>query len=313
MSQYVPIRVSTLRGDQDIDFDTYIKINDKYVLYLRQGDSFEGERLKRLKEKKLQKMYILADNEENYRGYLAHNIELAYDPNSKKSIADRSAIVHGDQQSKSESVMESPADAAAYQEAKDAVKQFMQFLEREGLQSTKAILDLENADQSIAHHGIAVSTLSLALAAKMKVTDPTKLQLLALGAMLHDIEHFHSGLFINRPLSAMNDLDLEIYKQHPRLGAQRTADLNHWDPSVIKIIEQHEEYINGKGFPGGLNEIQTDPLAVLVGSANILDRLICFESVPKNDAIAKLMLFAAGRRPMKHLQFLSEIAKELSW
>ena len=50
---YVSIRVSTLRGDQKIDFNAYIKINEKMVLYLRRGDSFEGERLLRLKEKKL--------------------------------------------------------------------------------------------------------------------------------------------------------------------------------------------------------------------------------------------------------------------
>ena len=56
---YTTIRVSTLRGDQKINFDAYLKIGEKMVLYVRQGDSFEGDRLKRLKEKKLKKMFIL--------------------------------------------------------------------------------------------------------------------------------------------------------------------------------------------------------------------------------------------------------------
>ena len=55
---YVSIRVSTLRGDQKIEFNAYLKINEKMVLYLRQGDSFEGDRLKRLKEKKLRKRLL---------------------------------------------------------------------------------------------------------------------------------------------------------------------------------------------------------------------------------------------------------------
>ncbi len=37
---HVPVRVSTLRGDQKVDFDAYIKINEKMVLYIRKGDSF---------------------------------------------------------------------------------------------------------------------------------------------------------------------------------------------------------------------------------------------------------------------------------
>ena len=32
------------------------KINEKMILYLRSGDHFDGERLKRLKEKKLKKI-----------------------------------------------------------------------------------------------------------------------------------------------------------------------------------------------------------------------------------------------------------------
>ena len=53
---YVPIRVSVLRGDQKIGFDAFLEVNSKYILYLRKGDSFEGARLDRLKEKKVKKI-----------------------------------------------------------------------------------------------------------------------------------------------------------------------------------------------------------------------------------------------------------------
>ena len=52
---FISMRVSTLRGDLKIDFDVYVKINDKMILYIRRGDSFEGPRLKRLREKKTKK------------------------------------------------------------------------------------------------------------------------------------------------------------------------------------------------------------------------------------------------------------------
>lgn len=313
MSVYVPIRVSTLRGDQDIDFDTYVKINDKYILYLRKGDSFEGERLKRLKEKKLTQMFILPESETNYRTYLTRNIEMAYDSSSGKSLPIRASIIQGDQQSKAESVFEKPEDAVVYNEAKDAVAKFVDFLEKEDPHAVKAILDIENFDQNIAHHGVTVSTYSLALAKKLKIKDPAKLQLLTLGSLLHDIEHFHSSLIISRPLSEFTEAELEAYKKHPALGAAKVQNKKHFDPSVINIILQHEEYIDGRGFPNGLNEMKCDPLSVIVGSTNALDRLISFENVPKREAAKKLMMTQVGRHPLKHLQMLGDIMTEMKY
>ena len=49
--EYVSIRTSTLRGDQRITFDVYVQVAGKQIHYLRQGDSFEGSRLARLKQK----------------------------------------------------------------------------------------------------------------------------------------------------------------------------------------------------------------------------------------------------------------------
>src|SRR6478735_8764937 len=116
---YVSIRVSTLRGDQKIDFNAYIKINDKMILYLRRGDSFEGERLKRLKDKKLRKMYILTDEETHYRSYLQKNIDVAYDDKSGKDMQTRAEIIQGAQQSNTEEVFENPENAESYNYAKD--------------------------------------------------------------------------------------------------------------------------------------------------------------------------------------------------
>ena len=71
---YTPIRVSTLRGDLKIPFDAYVRVAGKYILYLRKGDSFEGKRLNKLKEKKLRTMFIPFDSLKHYRSYMTENI-----------------------------------------------------------------------------------------------------------------------------------------------------------------------------------------------------------------------------------------------
>ncbi|MFN3454422.1 MAG: HD-GYP domain-containing protein [Pseudobdellovibrio sp.] len=307
---YVSIRVSTLRGDQKIAFDTYIKINEKWILYLRQGDSFEGTRLERLKAKKLKKMYILNQDEPKYLDYMQKNIEMAYDDNSGKDIQSRSEIIQGAQQNNAEEVFENPENAIAYNAAKDASGRYVDFLIK-NVGAIKAIVSTPNVDQNLAHHGVTVSTLAVALANTLKLFDSKQTQFLALGALLHDYGHYDSPVKINQPLTALSKEDLELYKQHPKIGAEKVKDKNHFDQAVTNIIYQHEEHCDGTG-PLGYTEKQIDPLALVVGSANAVDRLMTFEGVPRDQIIKKIMFDNVGRYPLNYIQTLGEILKQVS-
>lgn len=305
---YVSIRVSTLRGEQKIDFNAYLKINGKMLLYLRRGDSFEGERLNRLKDKKLKKMFILDDEENKYREYLQKNIEMAYDEKSGKDIVARAEIVQGQQQSNAEEVFEDPNNIEAYSHAKEAASKYVQFLMGNS-KAVGAIMNILNEDFSVAHHGVNVSGLSIALAQKLNMIDPKQNQLLALGALLHDIGLNESGIALNRPRSDFSREELLIYKQHPTLGTQKVREMKHFDNTVLKIIAQHEEHIDGSGFPTGARESELDPLSILVSSANALDRLLTFEKIPRHDAVKKLMIEQVGCHPLNQIQLLGEIVK----
>ena len=306
---YVSIRVSTLRGDQKIDFNAYIKINEKMVLYLRRGDSFEGDRLKRLKDKKLRKMYILNEEETTYRSYLQKNIETAYDNSSSKDIQTRSEIIQGAQQSNAEEVFENPENEDSYNYAKDAAGKYVDFI-MSNAQAMNSIMKMENTDKNIAHHGVTVATLSIALAQKLGINDPKKTQLLTLGAILHDYGHHDSPLNLNQPLDKMSAEDKALWTRHPTDGSTKVQDKKHFDKTVINIIAQHEETINGMG-PKGLFEKDQDPLSVLVSSANAMDRLITFEGVPKNEVAKKMMIEHVGKHPLAHIQHLAEILKSV--
>jgi putative nucleotidyltransferase with HDIG domain len=308
-NDYVSIRVSTLRGDQKIGFDAYLKIDEKWILYLRQGDSFEGGRLDRLKTKKLKKMYILTSDEERYRDYMQKNIEMAYDDKSGKDISTRSEIIQGAQQNNAEEVFERPENAEAYGAAKDASAKYVDFLVKNN-DAIKAIVSLPNLDQSIAHHGVTVSTLAVALAEKLKLFDGKQRQLLALGGLLHDFGHYDSALKLARPLKEFSKEDLEIYKKHPVEGAQKVKDKNHMDLAVTTIIHQHEEKCDGSG-PLGYLEKQIDPMALVISSANTVDRMMTYEGISREQVIKKLMVDEMGKVPLEYIQTLGSILKSI--
>lgn len=307
---FLPIRISTLRGDQEISFDTYVKINDKQVLYLRKGDTFDGPRLKRLREKKVKKMYITEGDEGSYRSYLSKNIEMAYDPKSSKSIETRAEIIQGYQQANAEAVIEDPDSVEAYTKAKDESARFVEFLMNED-QGLAHILALENLDKNVAHHGVTVATLATGIAKKIGKMDPKHVQMLSLGALIHDLEHFYTALDVARPRNKFTPEELKAYQMHPTEGAHRVSEKKHMDPQVVKIIAQHEENIDGKGFPVGLTENQLDPLAIIVSTANALDRLITFEGIARKDAVKTLTINHVGSFPLQHIQTLGDILSQV--
>lgn len=278
------------------------------ILYLRRGDSFEGERLKRLKEKKLRKMYIVTDEEALYRSYLQKNIEMAYQ-DTNKDMQTRAEIIQGAQQSNTEEVFENPESAQSYAECKDAAGKYVDFIMNNS-DALKSVMGIENTDKNIAHHGVTVATLSIGLAEKLGIKDIKKTQLLTLGSLLHDFGHHSSSLNLAQPLKAMNDVDKALWSKHPTDGAQKVQDKKHFDQTVINIIAQHEETLNGGG-PLGLHEKDLDPLAIIVSSANAMDRLITFEGVPKAEAAKKLMIEQVGNHPLNQIQMLNDILKSL--
>src|SRR5690606_32811493 len=117
MRKYFPIRVSTLRGDARISFDAYVKVAGKYILLCREGDSFEGDRLGRLRAKKLQKMFVSEEQKSAYDTYVNQNLRTAVEKMADKSIEIRAQIIHGALQAAGEDLIEDPASEAHYKVA----------------------------------------------------------------------------------------------------------------------------------------------------------------------------------------------------
>jgi putative nucleotidyltransferase with HDIG domain len=308
--EYLPIRVSTLRGDSQINFDAFVKINEKFVLYVRKGDSFEGERLDRLKSKKLKKMFISLDEETKYRDYLSKNIEMAYDKNSGKSLQNRAEIIQGQQQSNAEDVMENPENEKSYNSAKDAAGRFVNLLLNEP-EALERLSKMENMDQNIAHHGVTVSTLAVGLAKRLGFTDPKVNQMITMGSLLHDLDHFQTQLNVARKLTDFSADDMTTYKNHPMAAARKVQDKKHFDQQVINIILQHEETIDGQGFPQKLPEAKLDPTSIIVGLCNCFDRMVTFEKLPRADATKKLTIENVGKYPLGHIQQLSGLLNSM--
>jgi HD-GYP domain-containing protein (c-di-GMP phosphodiesterase class II) len=306
-SEFEAIRVATLRGDQKIPFNVYLKVAGKFIHYCRRGDSFEGTRLERLKTKRVRKMYIRPEDEIAYQHYLDANISAAYD--SSRPLDVRAEVIQGFQQAAAEEYMEEPKDELGYKHVRTSVQRFVQFLEEED-KGAGALLRLPNTDRSITHHSVNVATLSVAIAANPEFQNPA-LHLLGMGCLLHDIEHFYSeGFDLSRPPASLQGEEKKIYEGHPLGGAHRFQGVLFVDQLVLNIIAQHEEHADGSGFPKKLRADEMDPLILVAATANAYDRLVSFEGKSPKDALKYLLIDKMGVYPLNYLQALQGVLKE---
>lgn len=307
--EFNPVRVSTLRGDMKIGFDLFVKVAGKYIHYCRRGDSFEGSRLDRLKSKKLKLLYIRPEDDPAYQQYLDASIDAAYSNVPERALEIRAEVIQGFQQAAAEEFMEDPQNEQTYKHVRSSVHRFVEFIDKEP-RGAGALLSLKNSDQSVTHHSVNVAALSTAMVLQQGLKEGTPVHLLSLGCLLHDVEHFYTGFPVARPVNELDGQELELYRAHPLAGAHRFQGAMFIDQLVLNIITQHEEHLDGSGFPKGLTESDMDPLVMIAATANAYDRMVSFEGKSPKDALKHLLIDKMGVFPLPVMQSLQEVLKK---
>ncbi len=100
-------------------------------------------------------------------------------------------------------------------------------------------------------HAISTTIFALLLGRAAKIVGQRNLEILGLGALLHDI-----GMsMIKQEIEDHKDLTAEEWKEiksHPEMGKRMLEDIKNMPTECKLIILQHHEQPNGNGYPNGL-------------------------------------------------------------
>jgi putative nucleotidyltransferase with HDIG domain len=149
---------------------------------------------------------------------------------------------------------------------------------------------LDARDPYTAGHSERVSLLSVEMGRAMALGQDD-LDVLRLGALLHDIGKIGIGDAILGKPSPLNDAEYEAIKRHTLLGAQilRPVGFLH---RHIPIVELHHERADGSGYPHGLRGEEIPLLARIVHVADAFDAMTTARAyrsaLPATDALVEL-------------------------
>jgi putative nucleotidyltransferase with HDIG domain len=154
---------------------------------------------------------------------------------------------------------------------------------------------LDARDPYTAGHSERVSTLSVMMGRTMSLAS-NDLEILRLGALLHDIGKIGVSDEILRKTGPLTPDEFEQIKRHPALGARILRQVPFLAPH-LPIVELHHERPDGRGYPFGLRGDEIPLAARIVHVADAFDAMTSARAYraarPASQAFAELERFSA--------------------
>jgi putative nucleotidyltransferase with HDIG domain len=182
-----------------------------------------------------------------------------------------------------------------YSELEMMAKNFLTELSVQGLKGPLNLPSCPDPQLYPIYHTIRVTAISVIVASRMGYKGDSLL-LIAVGSLLHDIGKINTPDHLRWKQDGDDDYERETISEHPVFGANWIERLVMLPETARKIIEQHHERFDGKGYPYALTENAVTREAKLVAICNTYDFLI--ENHPEKPALeprdAMLALIGMG-------------------
>jgi putative nucleotidyltransferase with HDIG domain len=130
---------------------------------------------------------------------------------------------------------------------------------------------LDARDPHTAQHSTRVTTLSMSMATALELSDLER-DTLYIAASLHDIGKVGIPDDILLKPGKLTDLEFDIIKRHPDIGADILKPLPPMSKET-EIIRHHHERYDGRGYPSGLKGKEIPYLSRIITLADSFDAM----------------------------------------
>lgn len=126
-------------------------------------------------------------------------------------------------------------------------------------------------NENLINHSMSVAIVAAKIA-KLMGYSADQVNMITLGALLHDIGKVKLPMHLANRSGYINPEDEYLYQSHVQSGYDLVKSLG-LPRDVILILVQHHEYNDGSGFPLRINKTKIHPYAQIVAFADMFDTL----------------------------------------
>jgi putative nucleotidyltransferase with HDIG domain len=132
---------------------------------------------------------------------------------------------------------------------------------------------LGQRDWSTEEHTRRVAVLAAQVGEELKLPATTRRHL-AVGGLLHDIGKLSVPLEILRKPSGLTDEEYREIKRHPEAGRRLLEELGGFSPTVLDLVSDHHERLDGRGYPRGMTEEELPLHTRILTVCDVYDALV---------------------------------------
>ena len=279
------VRLVDIPSDNVLGFDLYLHMpaNNKYIKYAASTDVLDASRLERLNNKQINTISVSEDQMEKFYEFTAAQLKklgssTTISETEKRQLRERAVRdlftgIFGESDK---------ADSIGHgREVMNDCQQIIKsYIVGENAQPSKWIdkmLSISSTMGNVYNHAANVSTYAALFSIGLGIGNADEI---ALAGLLHDI-----GL-ADLPSEVTSKEDGErspeeeaIYRKHPHLSVEMIREKKLIVPEkVMKIIAQHHERFDGKGYPEGVAGPKFLPEAQILALASLFDYLTAVKS-----------------------------------
>lgn len=130
---------------------------------------------------------------------------------------------------------------------------------------------IEIRDPYLIGHHQRVSSLTTAIAQEMKLPQG-KIRGVRIASLVHDVGKVNLPTEIVSKPGSLVEVELNLVKNHPRTGYEILSKVDFPWP-IADIVFQHQEKIDGSGYPRGLKDAEILIEAKILGVANVIEAM----------------------------------------
>jgi putative nucleotidyltransferase with HDIG domain len=135
------------------------------------------------------------------------------------------------------------------------------------------MVTLAAKDTSTEEHTRRVATLAVEIGEQMGLSR-SRLRSMAIGGLLHDIGKLSVPDPILQKPGPLDDDEFAVIKTHPERGRELLEELGGFDESVTRLVLDHHERLDGRGYPRGLHADDLDLATRILAVCDVYDALV---------------------------------------
>lgn len=267
---YVPLPLDSIPLERKLQFDIYVKLNDKFVLFRPKSDTISKKRAERLKQSKVRAVYISKLDWPRFLGSFYK--ELPSDTEilrggSQKSIEIRNYMMAYGQWMENTRTFR----RREYKTLEKLSNSLALGIYHNTNLGTKLLRRYSDSSFYTVNHTINVAILSAKIGKRLMMSG-RQLQILTLAGLTHNMGILQIPKSILYKPDKLTPAEWEVMQTHAEHGAQQLMRLNA-PTEIVEAARQHHENYDGSGYPAGLKGKQIHIFAQIIAVADVYDAI----------------------------------------